>query len=659
MVKRMRLLLALLTFALSPLRAQEIDVEKLIEAEVENAEDSERLDFLLNLLEDPLDINTCTAAQLTVIPWISPSLALAVVEDRQRNGRYADLRQLRRIPQLDEATFQIIRHLVTVVPAQRAPTTNLRGRQRLSVRRPLSRGFEQGVYAGGPEKVYSRLGAQVGRNIRLGFLTEKDPGERAWNDLQLGHAVVEWPALGMRICLGDFIMESGQGLVFWGPYRFVGGSDPIAPLHQQARGLVPYTSVSENAALHGVGLILERGPVEIIQFLSRRYLNARVTADSVASLDFSGYHRPSSEKQKRDGVKEETWGGQIEWQSERRAVGLVWCASHFDRPFARPSCPGMWRPFSGTRSRILGCHGRASVGIVNLSGEVARSEGSGLAGYLAAWLDFRNFDLVGSWRRYDPGFQNFHNNAFGENPFAANENGFYVGFVWRMYPGTRLSFYVDQYRRPAPDFRRILPDGGQRVLVLLEQRLGRGLSAQARLKIHRSGALVTVRDEFDNAQRKQGDGTRYNLRFQLQQRTAERILVRGRVEYNIIRWNAHDLPHSALTDSTGLLFFTEVRLRAARGLRLAARWCLFDAPLYDTRFYVYENDLPGVMRLKLLYKRGSRWYLLARWKPSTRFSLSAKYESTIYNNRQGYGSGWDFVDGPYENGFSVQIDWQL
>ncbi|NOY59332.1 MAG: hypothetical protein GXO75_10465, partial [Calditrichaeota bacterium] len=94
-------------------------------------------------------------------------------------------------------------------------------------------------------------------------------------------------------------------------------------------------------------------------------------------------------------------------------------------------------------------------------------------------------------------------------------------------------------------------------------------------------------------------------------------------------------------------------------ISIRTRWCYFDAPLYDLRFYVYENDLPGVMRLKLLYKRGIRSYLILSWHISTYFSFSAKLERTSYDNRFSIGSGNDFIPGNHEHAFSCQLDWHL
>jgi competence protein ComEA len=62
----------------------------------------------------PIDLNTATEAQLESLPGIGPSLAGAILAERDRRGGFTDVGQLRSVPGIGDARFAQIRDLVTV-----------------------------------------------------------------------------------------------------------------------------------------------------------------------------------------------------------------------------------------------------------------------------------------------------------------------------------------------------------------------------------------------------------------------------------------------------------------------------------------------------------------------------------------------------------------
>jgi competence protein ComEA len=62
----------------------------------------------------PLDLNTATSAQLELLPGVGPATATAIVDDRQRNGPFASIDDLDRVPGIGAAKLEALRPLVTV-----------------------------------------------------------------------------------------------------------------------------------------------------------------------------------------------------------------------------------------------------------------------------------------------------------------------------------------------------------------------------------------------------------------------------------------------------------------------------------------------------------------------------------------------------------------
>jgi competence protein ComEA len=62
----------------------------------------------------PLDLNAATQAQLEALPGIGPSLARAIIQERDREGGFKTVEDLRRVRGIGDVRFAQLRELVTV-----------------------------------------------------------------------------------------------------------------------------------------------------------------------------------------------------------------------------------------------------------------------------------------------------------------------------------------------------------------------------------------------------------------------------------------------------------------------------------------------------------------------------------------------------------------
>ena len=62
----------------------------------------------------PLDLNTATQVQLEELPGIGPTLAQAIIQEREREGGFHSVDDLRRVSGIGDARFARLRPLVTV-----------------------------------------------------------------------------------------------------------------------------------------------------------------------------------------------------------------------------------------------------------------------------------------------------------------------------------------------------------------------------------------------------------------------------------------------------------------------------------------------------------------------------------------------------------------
>jgi competence protein ComEA len=62
----------------------------------------------------PINVNTATVEQLEALPGIGPTLAGAIVQERDRNGPFRNVDDLTRVPGIGDGRLSQLRDLVTL-----------------------------------------------------------------------------------------------------------------------------------------------------------------------------------------------------------------------------------------------------------------------------------------------------------------------------------------------------------------------------------------------------------------------------------------------------------------------------------------------------------------------------------------------------------------
>ena len=104
------------------------------------------------------------------------------------------------------------------------------------------------------------------------------------------------------------------------------------------------------------------------------------------------------------------------------------------------------------------------------------------------------------------------------------------------------------------------------------------------------------------------------------------------------------------------MVFQDIRIAAHKNLNFSGRIIFFQTDSFNSAIYEFENDLLGVMPNLAMYGKGIRWYLIAKYKPLTYLSISAKYSETFKPDVTSLSSGDNEIIGNLDNRFSLQID---
>jgi hypothetical protein len=634
--------------------SQNIDLESILETETESQDQVELLEYMHDLIERPLNLNTVSAENLRSVPWITDQMVRAIIKYRKTKNGFRSVTELLKIKEIDNETFSIIQQFF-IIDWQKSISLNLR--QRTYRQHELSQGFQKGIYAGGPEKYYTRLKGQIGDGLYFGLLSEKDPGESRYTDHVLANMRVKIPQIKSTIYLGNFIYEAGQGLVFWGPYRFTKGTDPVHAFKQPPRGLVSFTSASEFGALKGVAVRSTFHPIKLNVFYSYNNIDASIINNSVSSIAATGLHRTTSELNKENSLTESIVGIAAALESNTGYTEFLFQSTYYNRPFMKREDWASAPLFSSHSNFVSGVNFNYFIKSLNVSGEVARSKNGAYSSIANLIINFNHFDMVLSVRKYSPNFQNLHSLAFGNTDESRNEDGIYLGMNFKISRQLLFSFYFDSFKHKWPKYLYPFPSAGMDQMLYMTYKPNSQLQLLTRLRIKTIEKKSPVSDGYNNLD-KLLSGNKYNARIQIDYRTKSNHSFRSRIEYNFIYWKKRALDFYALQDTTGFLLYNQISTNIRENINIKCRLCFFDAPSYDVRFYTFENDVPGIIKLKMLQHRGRRFFLLFRYKLNKKFSLYAKYEQTYYDNRDTIGSGNNLILSNTDNASSLQLEWR-
>ena len=671
---------------------------------------TELLELLEELIDNPLDVNTATAAELATIPPLSAFAAEAIVRARAAQP-FRSLPELQALPEIDTDTYLAARPYLTIGPrlatgpaaAPRFPAApslgqvlgglRVRTTQRLQRRLDTQAGFRgpdsTRTFLGSPERIYTRIQAQYRRRVSVNLTLEKDPGEAFRFDSETntygydylsGHAALVGVGRIDALVVGDFVAEYGQGLALWRASGFGKGPDATRGPLRRGRGIRPYGSVDENNFFRGAALAVALTPdVSASAFASRRFLDASilepdsldlsdpdlppdaVTGPLATSLNATGLHRTESELARKDALGQTLVGGGVEGNLTTRQFalrgGVVGYAARFDAPIDGGSRPDELFDLDGDRFSAVSAYADLTTRSLTAFGEAMRAPGGAVGAVGGVGYELGGgAEVLAVGRSYPADFRTLHGYPFGErNGAGENERGVYLGVTLKPSRAWTVNAYLDQYRFPFLRFGTPRPSTGYEALAFVEHRPRRWirLYVQGRTETREVGIDVpggvpgTVVGGLSTQ-------TRQTLRAQGEWSANRELRLRARVEG--VRYLD---PDPAEPTQTGALVFQDVRWQVLDWLRADARVTFFRTDGFDSRLYAFENDLTGVFAIPALSGRGTRAYALLTAKPLRDLTVQAKLSATVLRGARSISSGPSEIEGDRVRDLGVQVRYRF
>ena len=636
-------LILLLGINILPCLPQEQDVEKLLELEAEYSDQSDLIELLSEFEKNPININKTDEQQLSILPWITPYLAKNIITYRKQYGDFQYPEELMNVPGITPDIFKVVEKYLTVEKKDDVKTLELNYRSKMIRKIEKSVGYQKKDYYNSPNKYYNRLKMTFYQKYNLGILFEKDSGEKQFSDLTLFYFKYQDSAQKFKIIFGNYRLELGQGMTFWSPYGSRKGSAPVYPAIKRERGLLNYSMVDENASLFGIASQICFKIYQLILFYSNTKLDALVDSlGNVGSLQTTGYHRTSSEIENKDALEEKLLGSRfVAYCGENIKIGSTFYGSVYDKPIENSDFERKRFDFYGTKNYVVSTDFNIKYNNVHIFSELAQSKNKGSGVVLGTNFNVKPVNILLLFRNYAKNFHSLHGSVFGERGGTPqNEQGFYTGIRYKIFPNTKILFYFDIFKFPWRTYLEEMPISGTDFLFQIEQKLKRKLLLTFRIKRKQKEKSTSLNNRFENEKK-------INLRLQLEYRPIPNLKLRGRIEKSYYRFEQ---------ENKGLLLYQDITYRIKNKLNIYYRLTFFDTDSYNSRLYQFENDLPYVLTNQMLYEKGSRWYVCILYNMFSIMRLSCKYSVTNYEDNVTIGSGNDLVDSDSVHAISFQLE---
>lgn len=639
-----------------------------LDTEESGLEGEQLTQFLEDLAQNPVNINSAGLNDLLQVPGINLKTARAILEYRATKP-FESKQELLDVSGIGNATYQRMYPFVTI-GGTGSHFRNMYTRpeywlanQHVEVFSRYQRNIEEaegylrpdtaGGYLGNPGKYYQRFRFYT-NHLSANFTQEKDPGEPldGVNDFDFNSGHIAFLNNGKlnELVIGDYSLSFGQGLVLWSGGTFGKGREVIGSISKNERGIKPYTSAQETDYFRGIAASYGE-KIELTAFYSTRPRTASIiNADTTRFPSSSGFHRTQNEISRKNNIDQTVVGGRVRFDTRFGLIAATGYQNTFSNYIAKGTSLSNKYDFEGKENAVFGVDYRGLVGNALLFGEYGRSQngGFGLVGGLESPVG-ENTEMALSYRNYSRNFQSFLASGFGETSSAPqNQEGFYVGLRHDLSPKVVMSIYFDQYKFSSPRFGTTQATGGYDMLGLVEMHFSKQLNVYVLLRNEIQDQEYEITNQQGTAELKLGSEQKHSVRTNLEYWVSEKVRLRTRVEV-VRNQEAGDKWES------GFLVYQDLRLQPVNSLRIDGRITIFDTESFNTRLYQFESDLLYVMSNTALFDRGQRAYISIKYEATDFLDAWLKYGITIYEDTQTISSGLNEIQGNTRSNMGVQI----
>ncbi|GAB4341421.1 MAG: helix-hairpin-helix domain-containing protein [Flammeovirgaceae bacterium] len=640
----------------------------------ENYEDL--YESLFQFYRNPLDLNKASREDLQNLYILSEDQINNLLTHREKFGNLFSIYELQAVKDFDYALIQKLLPFVEVKDAGlQADSRNLverilkednqflllRYERTLETRKgyiPRPQGdtdtTSTPAFIGSPEKLYTRYRSSHNQDFSIGFTMEKDQGEKIkWNpsqkqygaDFLSYHVVFYNKGKFKAIALGDYNLQIGQGLLLSGGFQTGKSAETTLAVRRNTRGILPYTSTLEFGFMRGGAFTYQLGNFDITTFYSNRLRDSSFTQ--------TGLHRTQTEISRRNHVREQVYGGHLNYQNKSKTLtaGLTALKTVFSDSIGTIR-EQLYNKYTFRNKQNLALGADFSYNLQNFSffGELVQTNNKGIgavAGFVSSLS--RTVELSMVYRYYARDFQTLYGNAFGESTTNINETGIYMGIKIKPNKKWTLSAYYDNYKFPWLRFLVDAPSTGFEWLARLTYQPNKQLTVYAQYRYEEKAknmANNTTKLDFIVPTK------RGQYLFNIKYKANDFITLQSRLQGTVFEQDSSNI-------SKGFLLFQDLNFKITQRFDVSTRLAVFDTDDYNSRQYAYEKNVLYAFSFPAYYGVGIRNYYLVHYKFHRKLDFWGRIAIFSFRDRNSISSGYNEIEGDTRTDVTLQLRYKI
>ncbi len=579
---------------------------------------------LTDLSESPVKINTRDETEISRLFFLSEFQIKSISDYIATSGPVKSVYELTNLPGFDREIVQMMIPFMTLDEQKPAVPGSIFMRHLLLNNFSLKSSDRDSINSGAPWKLLSKY-KFTASSISGGVTIEKDAGEKFLTgnpkvpDFLSAHLSYTGNGIVRKIIAGDFGIRFGMGTCLNTGIRT--GISLTAPGYMSGKNEIrEYTSADENNFFRGIGAEFAFKKLGVIAFISDNLTDATTGSAENASEDYienfytAGLHNSPSLIKKKDNVGEVNYGAGITYNLKNTRIGFAWTETRFSLPVGNFSDESR-EPyeFYGDINSIYTATYKTLVKKVLAYGEFSANPSGGRA--IVQGVSLRPSDrltLNFLYRNYSAGFTGFHGRAPGTGTYTRNERGIIGNFTLEAAKHLFLSAGYDFHQYPWIRYRTSFPSSGKTGEIRLKYNPVENLNIE--ISYNRKESVTDNSEErsIPGGERLVAETYKGLIKYGI----TEDFSISLRLYYKLINPSG----------SKGTLLAQDVNYRfPTLPVSLWIRYSVFRTGDWDSRLYVYENDLLYSFSIPALAGTGSRSYIMAKWEISDNYEMRIKY----------------------------------
>lgn len=617
------------------------DITDIAEELALEAEDNESVtsifETLTELCENPVALNNTDENELSRLFFLSGYQIKSLLYHIQTTGRIASIYEIASIPGFDRQMAETMAPFITLdyTPAIKKPDWQSESITNVS----FKPGEKENDAAGSPIKILSKYKLSAG-NYQAGFTVEKDAGESFLTDkpkrpdFLTGYLSFKGDKKLRSLIIGDYSVKLGHGSnvnTGFGTSISLTGTSLMSGRDE----IKPYTSTNENNFFRGIAAELAVGKINTTLFISHNQQDATISYSGVDGSSFvenlykSGVHNSASSVEKRDALNETTFGANIYYNLDNFKIGASWTQNRFSMPF-KPDTddPAQLYSFTGDRNETYSVHYQASFQRVMLYGEASLNDIDKYAIIQGVNLHPTSRLTVNMlYRNYAAGYTTFHGRGPGSSTNTNNEEGFFGNINFELHKHLFVIAGADISRSHWLSYRKDFPSAKIRQEIKLKYEP----SEKTIVELSYGYRYSEQNSNSERGMSLKGTSTSHTTKAVAKFKPTSNLTLSTRFQYKSIEETGSR--GSALLQDMNYTF-------ASTPLSIWFRFGIFNTTDWDSRLYIYENDMLYSFSVPAMSGIGSRSYLMLKYSFGRTADIRVKY-AFLTSTRDGVSNETD------------------